>query len=114
MREVDSDSAENVEYEEFAEHAFRPAETHQINDLMRVKMLLTAELGKRRMSVRDVVELRKGSIVQLDKLAGEMAELCVNGVQMAKGEVVVIGDNLHVRISEIAGATTEKLEGLGE
>lgn len=96
---------------EATEHTFReiapgptPAGSHMdIEDLKRVKLNVTAELGKCTMQVRDVLELRKGSVIQLNKLAGEMTDIYVNGLPLARGEVVVIGDALHVRIGEIIG-----------
>jgi flagellar motor switch protein FliN/FliY len=86
-----------------------------IEDLRRVKLNVTAELGKCTMQVRDVLELRKGSVIQLNKLAGEMTDIYVNGLPLARGEVVVIGDALHVRIGEIIGQEidTAQVRGRG-
>lgn len=74
-----------------------------VDDLGEVKLSLSADLGRSTVLVREVIELRRGSVLPLDKLAGEMVDLYVNGVPFAKGEVVVIGDNLHVRIAEVIG-----------
>ena len=71
------------------------------DDLSEVHLTLSADLGRCTVLVREVIELRRGSVLPLDKLAGEMVDLMLNGVPFAKGEVVVIGDNLHVRIAEI-------------
>lgn len=76
-----------------------------LRDLALVKMELSADLGQCQMLVRDVLGLRKGSVVPLNKLAGEMADIYVNGVPLAKGEVLVMGDTLQLRIAEILGAT---------
>lgn len=75
----------------------------EIGDLNNVKLTITADLGTCSMLVRDVLDLKRGSVIQLSKLAGEMTEIQVNGLPLARGEVVVIGDALHVRIGEIAG-----------
>jgi flagellar motor switch protein FliN/FliY len=75
-----------------------------ISDIKKVKLNVFADLGNCKMLVREVLELRRGSVLTLNKLAGEMADLYVNGVPFAKGEIVVLGDNLHVRIAEIFGA----------
>jgi flagellar motor switch protein FliN/FliY len=74
-----------------------------IEDLNGVKLSVTADLGTSSMLVRDVLELKRGSVIQLSKLAGEMTDIFVNGLPLARGEVVVIGDTLHVRIGEIVG-----------
>lgn len=81
-----------------------PRDHLSIHDLSEVRLTVTADLGQCTMLVRDVLDLARGSIIQLDKLAGEMTDLYVNGLSFAKGEVVVIGDNVHVRVGEILGA----------
>lgn len=75
----------------------------ELTDLMNVPLEVSAELGRATMRVRDVLELKVGSLVTLDKMAGEMTDVFVNGLQLARGEVVVIGDMLHVRLAEIIG-----------
>ena len=78
-----------------------------------VSFHVTAELGSCQMLVRDVLTLRKSSVVPLDKMAGEMADIEVNGVPIGKGEVVVIGDTLHIRMAEIYGAPDKELVTYG-
>ena len=63
---------------------------------------VTVELGRTHKSIKEVLELTNGSIVELDKLAGEPVDIQVNGKFLAKGEVVVIDENFGVRITEIA------------
>lgn len=74
---------------------------------------ITVELGRLRMVVRDVVELGAGSIVEIDKAAGEPVDVLVNGRLVARGEVVVIEDNFGVRITEIL-TPQERLASLRE
>jgi flagellar motor switch protein FliN/FliY len=100
------------------EHEFQevvPNESPRVDhldmeDLKKVRLSITAELGEAKMTVRDILELRAGSVIPLEKLAGEMTDIHVNGIPLAKGEVVVIADALHVRVSEIIGAMTEEKE----
>ena len=75
-------------------------------DLIRdVDLDLKIELGRTRMYLEDVLKLRKGSVVPLDKLAGDPVDIYVNGRLIARGEVLVLNDNFCVRIAElIAGA----------
>lgn len=82
------------------------------NDLKDVSMSISADLGKHRMKIREVLELERGSIVELDKLAGEMTDIFISGFPLARGEVVVIADELHVRIAEIAGGEVKETEDL--
>ncbi|NUM53940.1 MAG: FliM/FliN family flagellar motor switch protein [Candidatus Hydrogenedentes bacterium] len=95
--------AEDHNFEEILPVAAPPGAHHKLDDLKRVKLTVSADLGACNMLVRDVLELQRGSVVQLSKLAGEMTDIYVNGLPLARGEVVVIGDTLHVRIGEIAG-----------
>lgn len=66
-----------------------------------VTLVLTAEIGRTDMIIEDVLKLGPGSLVELDKLAGEPVELFVNDRLIARGEVVVVDDNFAVRITEI-------------
>ncbi|MDD4601085.1 hypothetical protein SDC9_08883 [bioreactor metagenome] len=69
--------------------------------LLDVPLQVTVELGRTKKLIRDILELSPGSVVELDKLAGEPVDILVNGKLIAKGEVVVIDENFGVRISEI-------------
>lgn len=80
-----------------------PSSRLVLDDLMGVTMRVTADLGQSTMKVREIIALRAGSIVVLDKMAGELTDIRVNGLILARGEVVVISDTLHVRMSEIVG-----------
>lgn len=72
--------------------------------VMDIPLEVTVELGRKRMSIKNILDLGSGSIVELDKIAGEPVDLLVNGRLVARGEVVVIEDNFGVRITEIIGA----------
>lgn len=69
--------------------------------LMDIKLELTVELGRCQLPVKKVLELTRGSIIELDKVAGESVELYANGKHVANGEVVVIEDNFGLRITSI-------------
>ncbi len=71
--------------------------------LLDVQMVLTVELGRTKKYVKDILGLGEGSIIELDKLAGEPVDLLVNGKLIAKGEVVVIDENFGVRVTDIVG-----------
>ncbi|MGE6554958.1 flagellar motor switch phosphatase FliY [Exiguobacterium artemiae] len=79
-----------------------------IGMLYDVPLNVTVELGRTRRSVRDILELTQGSIIELDKLAGEPVDVFVNNTLIATGEVVVIEENFGVRITEIVN-TKERL-----
>ena len=69
--------------------------------ILDVPLQVTVELGRTKKRIRDILELSTGSIVELDKLAGEPVDILVNGKLLAKGEVVVIDENFGVRITDI-------------
>lgn len=69
--------------------------------IMEVPLQVTVEIGRTRQKVQDILEFSKGSLVVLDKLAGDQVDLFVNGKCIARGDVVVVDDNFGVRITEI-------------
>lgn len=100
--------------------AFAPLGSMPMSDqsgleiLMDVPLEISVELGRVKMIVRDIVELTTGSIVEIDKAAGEPVDVMVNGRLVARGEVVVIEDNFGVRITEILNPNERLMGRLGE
>ncbi len=103
MMDAEGKQAQDHEFREVTSQGAYGAERVALDDLAQVRMTITAHLGSCLMTVREVLGLKRGSIVPLDKLAGEMTDIYVNGLPLARGEVVVIADELHVRIGEIVG-----------
>lgn len=98
----------------------RPAATNGThatqNDLGRlsdVPVELAVEIGRTRMTVGETLELRPGSIVVLNRMAGEPVDLLVNGTPIAHGEVVVIDEEFGLRITDVLGAPAEQRNGRG-
>lgn len=79
--------------------------------ILDISLPITVELGRSRMLVRDILNLAPGSVIELDKLAGEPVDLLVNDKPVAKGEVVVIEENFGVRLTSIVN-TTERIKNL--
>ena len=69
--------------------------------LMDIPLQVTVELGRTNRSVKEILELSPGSIIELDKLAGEPVDILVNNCPVARGEVVVIDENFGVRVTDI-------------
>lgn len=82
-------------------------ESTDVRLILDVDLNVRVELGRSRMFIEDVLKLREGSVVALDKLAGDPVDIYVNGRLMARGEVLVLNDNFCVRISEILGDGSE-------
>ncbi|ANB60936.1 flagellar motor switch phosphatase FliY [Anoxybacteroides amylolyticum] len=76
-------------------------ETRNLNMLLDIPLQVTVELGRTKRSVQDILSLSSGSIIELDKLAGEPVDILVNNKLIAKGEVVVIDENFGVRVTDI-------------
>ena len=74
--------------------------------LSAVPVDLSVEIGRARMSVGETLELREGSVVTLDRMAGEPVDLLVNGKPIARGEVVVIDEQFGLRLTQVLAAPT--------
>jgi len=74
---------------------------HSFERVQDIPLELTVELGRTKLLIKDILELGSGSIVELEKMAGEPVDLLANGLLIARGEVVVIEDNFGVRITEV-------------
>ena len=82
-----------------------------IDMLSDVELDVRIELGRTEMMVEDVLQLGTGSVVELDKLAGDPVDVFVNGRRVARGEVLVLNDNFCIRVSEVvADLESEVLE----
>lgn len=86
------------------------SESRNISLLMDVMMELTVELGRTRWQIRDILGMGEGTIIELDKLAGEPVDILVNHNLIARGEVVVIDENFGVRVTEII-SSMDKIAG---
>lgn len=81
-----------------------PPEKCSLDLLRDVDLDLKIELGRTQMLLEDVLNLRRGSVVTLDKLAGDPVDLFVNGRLVARGEILVLNDNFCVRVAELIGS----------
>jgi flagellar motor switch protein FliN/FliY len=93
-----------IQTADFAEFAPSPpvdAEVKNLSLLLDVPLQVTVELGRTKRSVQEILNLSAGSIIELDKLAGEPVDILVNNKLIAKGEVVVIDENFGVRVTDI-------------
>ncbi|RME66338.1 MAG: flagellar motor switch protein FliN [Caldilineae bacterium] len=76
-------------------------ETTSLEMLLDIGLRVTVELGRAKMSIREVLNLGPGTVVELNRAAGEPVDILINGKPIAKGEVVVIGDMFGVRVTDI-------------
>lgn len=85
--------------------------SRSVEFLLDVPLQVTVELGRTRMRIADLLRLAKGSIVELDKLAGEPLDVRVNGQLVARGEAVVVNDKFGVRLSDVL-SPSERVKSL--
>jgi flagellar motor switch protein FliN/FliY len=83
----------------------RPSTARRRADNLRllenIDVRLTVEVGATTLKIRDLIRLNEGSVIELNRLAGEQLEVFVNGANIARGEVVMVGERLGIRFTEI-------------
>ena len=87
--------AEQVENDE------NPDGTENLKVLENIDVNLTVEVGRTEITIRELLRLNEGSVVELDRLAGDPLDIMVNNTKIAKGEVVMVGERFGVRFGEI-------------
>jgi|TARA_B100000683_G_C12346356_1_gene496949 flagellar motor switch protein FliN/FliY len=75
--------------------------TENLKVLENIDVMLTVEVGRTEITIRDLLRLNEGSVVELDRLAGDPLDIMVNNTKIAKGEVVMVGERFGVRFGEI-------------
>ena len=90
-----------VQFANFNQNAYAQTDQTNLNLLLDIPLKVTVELGRTQKQIKDILELSQGSIIELDKLAGEPVDILVNNKLIAKGEVVVIDENFGVRVTDI-------------
>lgn len=104
-------NVQQAQFASFESPSLSQNETSNLNLLLDIPLKVTVELGRTKRSVKEILEMSSGSIIELDKLAGEPVDILVNNRHIAKGEVVVIDENFGVRITDIL-SQTERLNNL--
>lgn len=94
-------NVQQAQFASFDSANISQGEARNLNMLLDIPLQVTVELGRTKRSVKEILELSSGSIIELDKLAGEPVDILVNSRLIAKGEVVVIDENFGVRITDI-------------
>lgn len=88
-------------FEELNDEKKSASSGRDIKFLLDVPLTVTVEIGKTRMLINDLLQLGQGSIVELNKLAGDPMEILVNGKLIARGEVVVVNEKFGIRLTDI-------------
>src|SRR5947208_16049601 len=80
--------------------------------LLDIPLEVTVEIGHTRLAIRELLELGPGSVIELQKLAGETLDVLINGKPIARGEAVMVNDKFGVRLTDVA-SPSERIAGLG-
>ena len=107
-----NDQAEEVtETEEKSPEEVVQEKIRKLDLILDIPLKVSVELGRTRMMVNDLLQLGQGSVIELNKLAGESLEVLVNEKIVARGEVVVVNEKFGIRITDII-SPIERIEGL--
>ena len=98
MQEV---NVQPAQFQAFSNNLAAVTQKENIDLIMDVPLEVTVELGRTSKSIQDILEFAPGTIIELDKIAGEPIDVLVNGKFVAKGEVVVIEESFGIRVTEI-------------
>ena len=85
---------------------------HGLDFILDVDLHLSVEVGRARMTIQDLLQLGQGSVIELEKLAGEPLDVFVNGKSVAKGEAVIINEKFGIRLTEVI-SPEDRAESLG-
>jgi len=101
--EGDGPQAEAVELDELKEeHAPITAdEKRKLDTILDIPVTISMEVGRAKISIRNLLQLNQGSVVELERLAGEPLDVLVNGTLIAHGEVVVVNDKFGIRLTDV-------------
>ena len=96
------DDAQPAEFDELQEDApISQAEKKKLDTILDIPVTISMEVGRSEISIRNLLQLNQGSVVELDRVAGEPLDVLVNGTLIAHGEVVVINDKFGIRLTDV-------------
>jgi len=98
-----SEQAEAVELEELTEddNPITGEEKRKLDAILDIPVTISMEVGRSNISIRNLLQLNQGSVVELDRVAGEALDVLVNGTLIAHGEVVVVNDKFGIRLTDV-------------
>ncbi|MGF1680401.1 flagellar motor switch protein FliN [Photobacterium minamisatsumaniensis] len=90
---------------------FSEDERRKLDTIMDIPVTISMEVGRTQISIRNLLQLNQGSVVELDRVAGESLDVMVNGTLIAHGEVVVVNDKFGIRLTDVI-SQTERIKKL--
>ena len=112
LGEQQASEAKPAELEEFdSEAPISAEERRKLDAILDIPVTITMEVGRSQISIRNLLQLNQGSVVELDRVAGEPLDVLVNGTLIAHGEVVVVNDKFGIRLTDVI-SQTERIKKL--
>lgn len=98
-----SNNAEAIELEELTQDSspITGEEKRKLDTILDIPVTISMEVGRSNISIRNLLQLNQGSVVELDRVAGEALDVLVNGTLIAHGEVVVVNDKFGIRLTDV-------------
>lgn len=108
MAEQDESESKEIEaahFDEFASNKGKHVEgSENLDMILDIPVSISMEIGRTKISIRNLLQLNQGSVVELDRLAGEPMDVLVNGTLIAHGEVVVVNEKFGIRLTDVISA----------
>ena len=112
LGEQQASEAKPAELEEFdADAPISAEERRKLDAILDIPVTIAMEVGRSQISIRNLLQLNQGSVVELDRVAGEPLDVLVNGTLIAHGEVVVVNDKFGIRLTDVI-SQTERIKKL--
>ncbi|WP_245879614.1 flagellar motor switch protein FliN [Zobellella endophytica] len=113
-QETDESAVKRPELDDFGNDGTAPLtveERRKLDTILDIPVTISMEVGRSQISIRNLLQLNQGSVVELDRLAGEPLDVMVNGTLIAHGEVVVVNDKFGIRLTDVI-SQTERIKKL--
>ncbi len=101
LQEQASSDAQAATFDELADEGGGGGKDVKLDVVLDIPVTISMEIGRTRISIRNLLQLNQGSVVELDRLAGEPMDVLVNGTLIARGEVVVVNEKFGIRLTDI-------------
>lgn len=110
---AEQSEAEAIELEDFNNEnsGFVAGDQQKLDTILDIPVVISMEVGRTKISIRNLLQLNQGSVVELDRIAGEPLDVMVNGTLIAHGEVVVVNDKFGIRLTDVI-SQTERIKKL--
>ena len=110
---AEQSTVEATELEDFNndENTFSAEQQKKLDSILDIPVVISMEVGRSKISIRNLLQLNQGSVVELDRIAGEPLDVMVNGTLIAHGEVVVVNDKFGIRLTDVI-SQTERIKKL--